>query len=62
MEWAEAKLDEAVSKSDDETQRAVGNVAKRSVIRRLQNVTVLEQGPRAPSRVGIGEALRLGNS
>ena len=36
MEWAEAKLDEAVSKSDVETQRAIGNVAKRAVIGRLQ--------------------------
>jgi CheY-like chemotaxis protein len=36
MEWAEAKFDAAVSKSDDKTQRAIGNVAKRSVIERLR--------------------------
>ncbi len=36
MEWAEAKFDAAVSRSDDETQRAIGNVAKRSVIERLK--------------------------
>jgi len=47
MEWAEAKLDEAVSKSDDETEkRAIGNVAKRSVIRRLQAHADLLAGAR----------------
>jgi hypothetical protein len=36
MEFAEAKLDEAVRRSDEQTQRAVGQAAKRSVIDRLQ--------------------------
>jgi CheY-like chemotaxis protein len=36
MEFAEAKLDEAVRGSDEQTQRAVGQAAKRSVIDRLQ--------------------------
>jgi CheY-like chemotaxis protein len=36
VEFAEAKLDEAVQRSDDETRQAVGAVAKRSVIDRLQ--------------------------
>ncbi len=36
MEFAEAKFNEAVSKSDDETQRAIGDVAKRLVIDRLR--------------------------
>jgi CheY-like chemotaxis protein len=41
LEFAEAKFDEAVSKSDDETQRAIGDVAKRSVIDRLRTHAVL---------------------
>ena len=36
MEFAEAKLDEAVRASDEQTRRAVGQAAKRSVIDRLQ--------------------------
>jgi len=36
LEWAEAKFDAAVSKSRGQTQRAIGNVAKRSVIERLR--------------------------
>ena len=36
VEFAEAKLDEAVQRSDDETRQTVGAVAKRSVIDRLQ--------------------------
>ena len=36
MEFAEAKFNEAVSKSNQETQRAIGDAAKRSVIDRLR--------------------------
>jgi hypothetical protein len=36
VEFAEAKLDEAVQRSDEQTKQAVGAVAKRSVIDRLQ--------------------------
>jgi CheY-like chemotaxis protein len=41
LEFAEARFNEAVSKSDDETQRAIGDVAKRSVIDRLRSHAVL---------------------
>jgi len=37
FEFAEAKLDEAVAKSDEETRTAIGNAAKRSVIARLES-------------------------
>lgn len=46
MEFAEAKFNEAVSKSDDETQRAIGDVAKRSVIDRLRTHADLLAGAR----------------
>jgi CheY-like chemotaxis protein len=36
MEFAEARFDEAVAKSDQKTQQAIGDAAKRSVIDRLQ--------------------------
>jgi CheY-like chemotaxis protein len=36
MEFAEAKFNEAVSKSGEESQRAIGDAAKRSVIDRLR--------------------------
>jgi CheY-like chemotaxis protein len=36
MEFAEKKLDEAVSGSDEESKRAIGEVAKRSVLDRLE--------------------------
>ena len=41
IEFAEAKLDEAVRGSDEETRRAVGDAAKRSVIDRLRNADLL---------------------
>ena len=37
FEFAEAKFTEAVSKSNQESQRAIGEVAKRSVVDRLQS-------------------------
>jgi CheY-like chemotaxis protein len=44
MEFAEAKLTEAVAKSDDETKVVVGDAAKRSVLDRLQrNADLLRQ-------------------
>lgn len=36
MEFAEAKFNEAVSKSNQETQRSIGDAAKRSVVDRLR--------------------------
>ena len=36
LEFAEAKLDEAVRRSDEQTRQTVGDAAKRSVLDRLQ--------------------------
>ena len=46
MEFAEAKFNEAVSKSDEETQRAIGDVARRAVIERLRTHADLLAGAR----------------
>jgi CheY-like chemotaxis protein len=41
FEFAEAKLDEAVSRSDEDAKHVVGDSAKRSVIRRMQRNSAL---------------------
>lgn len=46
FEFAEAKFTEAVSKSNQESQRAIGEVAKRSVVDRLQSHASLLAGAR----------------